>query len=112
MIDDLSTGQTIFIGISTILGVFVSIIGLFISLSVIGGITTSFLWNWFIVKQFGLLPMSIPMGIGINLFIYKFIPTSLNPEEPDKKKALGKIIGLLMVPLFTLLAGWIVSWYL
>lgn len=112
MTDDLSTGQTIFVAASTILGIILLVLTSIFYLSVIGGIVTASLWNWFIVKQFSLPSMSIPMGIGINIFINKFIPQPLNPEELDKKKALGKILGILITPWFILLMGWIVSLYL
>lgn len=112
MTDDLSTGQTIFVAASAMLGIILLVLVSIFYLSVVGGIVTASLWNWFIVKQFSLPSMSIPMGIGINIFIHKFIPQPVNPEEPDKKKALAKILGILITPWFILLIGWIVSLYL
>ena len=112
MIDELSTPAQVFVISSVVMGILVTIFGSVVYLSLAGGIVTASLWNWFNVKQFGVAPMSIPVAIGINLLINKFMPYPKQETWKDKKQAIGALLGIALSPWFILLVGWIVSLYL
>jgi len=94
------------------------------AITIFRGFVISQLWSWFVVKQFGLNPLSIPMAIGLGILITMLtFNLSLsditamedynNTTDEEKFKCMlnGKFIGLFM-PVGFLLTGWIVTLFL
>lgn len=84
----------------------------FIPLSIIlDGYTLAILWKWFVVKQFGLAPLTIPVALGLATLARYIIRPA--PDQTDEDDSLGVKIATsaaytILRPAAALLFGWIV----
>lgn len=83
-------------------------------ISIWNGYALSVLWEWFVVHQFKVEPISIPVAIGLSMIVsyltYQFDAKNENgnsTEEFIKSIAIG-----VLKPAFALLFGWIVTLFL
>jgi hypothetical protein len=68
------------------------------------------IWAWFIVPQFGLRPLTIPIAIGLALFVSFWFKKWNTDSEPTTWESAGKYISNAAVyPAAFLLYGWIVQ---
>ena len=75
-------------------------------LAILRGWVLSILWGWFIVPFFGLPVLNIPYAIGIALVIsYLTVSSSKKNDDIDYWRSTA-------TPLFALLIGWIVTWFI
>lgn len=73
------------------------------------GLTLSVLWGWFAVPAFGLPALSIPFAIGTAL-IAGFLARDLNVKREESSFGVG-VASSFVGPVFVLLIGWIVTWF-
>lgn len=75
------------------------------------GYTISTLWSWYIVPTFKLPPVSIPIAIGMWLIVQLGTAKMYSKEEAEAemwKPLLTRLGGSLLLPVLTLLAGYII----
>jgi len=85
-------------------------IGLVIVTVIWEGFAIYKLWEWFIVSTFGLPVISIPIAIGISLFVNVVNYKSPSIGESDKKSL--KKFGIKQLSIgFSLLIGYVVKTY-
>ena len=70
----------------------------------------STLWEWFIVSKFGLPSLTMMQAWGISLLVsmwtHQHTPWK-GKDEREPAAKVGELIGLLMLPWFFLVLGWI-----
>ena len=93
----------------------VVLIGLIVVLGyMISGLVLSILWGWFMVPLFEVPEISILEAIGITLVVHLFMrrlatKTDIDAESEISTTKIGKALARsFIVPLITLLTGWIV----
>ena len=70
------------------------------------GFTTSRLWLWFVVPQFDLAPLSIPVAIGLSLVLSQFKRSPKTDKDKTTAQVVAESIGIgIGNPLFTLAVG-------
>jgi len=80
----------------------------------VNGWVLSVLWGWFIVPQFGVDPLSIPVAIGISTvvgMIAKADTWNLAKREMDNP-AIEAVAVAILSPLFALAFGWIITLFM
>lgn len=95
---------------AVIFGIFIFVLGivaLYVPVAILRGWVLAKLWGWFVVPL-GVVPITIPWGIGIALVMGMFQSRSY-PKEEKEWAGLGFAI---ISPLFALLVGWIVQGYM
>ena len=82
------------------------------------GFVVTKLWKWFIVPTFHIQELTIPVAIGISLFLHFTTKADLSelPTKHDDKtteeKLLQATVNVIFKPAFILLFGWIVSLFI
>lgn len=86
---------------------------------ILRGFVFSRLWEWFVVRQFDVKPMSVTMAIGIGTLItlatYTHIPSRQEQEERAEGVTVhqwGTLIGFTILYLAIWLQGYIVQHFL
>lgn len=83
--------------------------------TILDGYALSVLWRWFIVKQFALAPLTIPMALGIATMVRTIIQPPEHESDPDDSPGtrFAKLVGLVILrPLFTLAFAWVVTLFM
>lgn len=93
------------------LGVLMGLPALIAVLSIWRGFILSILWGWFVVPAFGLPALSIAFAIGVALIV-GHLSHEANVKRDDKKGFGAVVAGAFIGPAFTLLIGWIVTWFI
>ena len=82
------------------------------------GFVVTKLWKWFVVPTFDVKELSIPIAIGISLFLFfttkadlSELPTK-HDDKTTKEKLMQATINVIFKPTFILLFGWIVSLFI
>ena len=75
---------------------------------ILNGFVIVKLWAWFIVP-FGLEPITMVPAIGLGLIV-GFLTEQRVPSDDDKK--FEPLVRMYLSPLLTLLAGWVVTWFI
>ena len=73
------------------------------------------LWNWFIVSFFGVPALSFPIAIGIIFIMNILKPVTIYTNEKSgllMESVLKMISVNISFPLFLLLIGWIVTFFI
>ncbi len=90
------------------LGLIFGVVLLIAVSAILNGWVLSIMWSWFIVKTFGLAPLSIPAAIGLAMVV-GFLTKSYNSKS-DKKTSdtIAEYSAALLGPFVTLFIAWIV----
>lgn len=67
------------------------------------------LWDWYLIPGFGVAPLRMVYAYGISLIV-RFLCAHYN--GPDDRKWQSKIIIPVIAPFFSLLLGWIGTFWL
>jgi hypothetical protein len=70
------------------------------------------LWAWFIVPQFGLAPLPLTIAIGLSILVNYIKPGPLDYAKDPASSSQSRLISHLLHPVFALLFGWIVTWFM
>jgi len=92
-------------------GKFMIIIIVMIVTPLINGFVVMKLWNWFIIPIFSLQPLKLIEAIGFTI-ILAFItakPSKNNKEEDFWDKLFESVLYTILLGLFTLILGYVVS---
>lgn len=92
-----------------ILGAAIGIPALIAAMSVWRGYVLSILWGWFAVPAFGLPALSIPFAIGTALIV-GYLARDTGVQRKEQSFGAAAVSGFL-APVFALLIGWIVTWF-
>jgi hypothetical protein len=69
------------------------------------------LWQWFIVPSFHVEPISVMVAGGImllvRLFTYQNTPPTKKEDERSFKEKVLHFIGIILIPWYSLLIGWL-----
>ncbi len=80
-----------------------------------GGWVFAQLWAWFVVRTFGLPPITIPVAIGLSIIAtkltYQFGPGMFDDEKDEDKRRLGVLIIPLVANTLWLIFGYVVAWF-
>lgn len=77
---------------------------------VLNGFVLCKLWLWFVVPQFHLAPLTIPVALGISVLV-----GMLTHQQTPRDKTSGvwtSIAFAILLPLFTLSVGWVIRLFL
>lgn len=70
------------------------------------------LWSWFIVYQFSLPELTIPIALGISLLI-AMLTHQYQTNKEEKERGIMHLVSLTIIaPLFFLACGWIISLFI
>lgn len=75
------------------------------------GYVLSILWVWFVVKTFGVEPLSLPSAIGLSLIV-SYLTHQMDfrkDERTTAEKFLSAMFAQTLWPALTLLSGWIIN---
>ena len=79
----------------------------------LGGFTLQCLWSWFVVTQFGLAPLSIPVAIGLKMLVsYVTAQIDLSGGEKVENPANFILAVNTGIALVSLLGGYIVHLFM
>lgn len=70
----------------------------------------STLWGWYIVPAFGLAPLRLVFAFGLSIIVNAIVSHSFNGK--DERSTAEKFGYLIAFPLFTLLIGWIGTFFI
>ena len=92
--------------------------GIVFIFSIIGtiasGVTTYFLFNWFIVETFDITKISFLSALGIYT-LFNFFSERIKASDciiKDAKTKISVSIGGILMPIFTLLSGYIIHLFM
>lgn len=93
-----------------LLGAPVLIGGLLAVSALINAWTLQKLWTWFVVPQFGLAPLSLPVAVGLGsiAWLMQPMPDTRDREGEEALKKWGRLLGwMVLKPALYLLTGYI-----
>lgn len=64
--------------------------------SVAQGLTTCVLWRWFVVPQFHLAPLSVPVALGLGILVGMYSNTAPDTEEERRQSTVERLIGAVI----------------
>ena len=79
---------------------------------IVHGFVLSKLWEWFIVPQFQLAPLSIPVAAGIGMFTTTITGISQVSLSQAKNRDKTTIVALIILPFCTLILGYILQLFI
>jgi len=81
---------------------------LLVSSTILNGYILSILWKWFVMPIFNVSELTTPQAIGIAMTA-NFLSKSKNYNSTnDKKITMTDLVLLYLLPILTLVTGWIV----
>lgn len=86
------------------IGVAVGAVAVLAISAIVNGMALVLLWKWFVVTQFGLEPLSIPVAIGLSMLISMMAGSRSNSDNGFAEQALGSILSSI----FAMIIGYIV----
>lgn len=96
-------------------GIFATFVVFMIVGVIVYGWSLMKLWGWFIAPLFQITPLTIFQAIGVSIIIRLLTYHIDNPQQRELSwsERLGQLIGAtILVPLFAVLYGWIITWFL
>jgi hypothetical protein len=81
---------------------------LIVASSVFRGWILTLLWAWFVVPQFHLSQLTIPIAIGLALILGYLTQPNIGTKEPEKTSWAATFLASFIGPIITLGVGWIV----
>lgn len=91
-----------------LIGGFTGLVALIALSSIWRGFVLTKLWLWFVVPQFHLLPLSIPVAIGLSLIAGMFSTTC----KKDDEKFGAVVAKAIAIPALGLLFAWVVTLFM
>ena len=88
------------------------LLGLMALQFVVNGFVITVLWDWYATPIFGLPSLTIPEAIGLGMIALLFSRSKLLLKEEVEKSQVERILFNFFEPLFLLLIGWIVTWFI
>ena len=88
---------------------FIGTLGFVFLSAILQGFVLVKLWGWFVVPQFGLAALSIPVALGLTLII-SYLTSHYHGE--DRRETSEKFGAAISKPLFALFIGWVYTFFL
>lgn len=101
--------KDVWYGVGLTVGTLVVFPAMIFAVALIKAFVLCQLWHWYIVKFFNQSELPLAIGFGIGLIISYLIPR----RDYDKDKKLGEqVLFLILFPCFTLLLGWLGTFFI
>lgn len=101
--------EDVWYGVGITLGALFFLPVMFFVMALVKAYVLSTLWHWYIVKFFNQPELPLAISFGIGLIITYLIPG----KEYNKNASNGeKLLFMIFLPLFTLLLGWLGTFFI
>lgn len=84
-------------------------LGLIITSAFLNGLALKTLWDWFIVRYFGIKALTIPEALGLALIVSY---TTYHYSGKDERNFTDQMGSAIAYPLVVLFLGWVYTWFL